>query len=76
MEVDEGVVALVELVDVIGQLAPAPVLDVVNRATLDSDLDTLHDGGSGGLVGCGIDKIQQFISLHVVHLLWASGSGT
>ncbi len=63
VEVDEGVVTLGELVDLKGELALAPVLDVVDLAAVlgDSDVNTLGDAGASLLSGRGIDKIQQFI---------------
>ena len=68
VEVDEGVVTLGEVVDLKGELALAPVLDVVDGATVlgDSDLDALHSTRAGLLVRRGVDEKQQFISLHFV----------
>ena len=53
-------------------------LDAIDDAALggNRDVDALHDTRAGLLVARGVDKKQQFISLHVVHLLWASGPGT
>ena len=68
VEVDEGVVTLRELVDLVGELALAPVVDVVDLATVlgESDFDALHNTSARLIGDRGIDKKQQFISLHVV----------
>ena len=68
VEVDEGVVTLRELVDLVGELALAPVVDVVDLATVlgESDFDALHNASARLIGDRGIDKKQQFISLHVV----------
>ena len=68
MEVDEGVVTFGELVDLIGELALAPLVNVVDLASALSDrgVDALHHRETGLGVECRVNKIQQFISLHCV----------
>lgn len=58
VEVDEGVVTLGELVDLKGELALAPVLDVVDLAAVfgDSDVNTLETPARASSVAAGSTK--------------------
>ena len=68
MELDEGVVTFGEVVDLVGELALAPLVNVVDLAiTLgDRGIDALHDSETSLGVESGVDEEQQFISLHLV----------
>ena len=52
MEIDESLVTLIEVVDLIGELAPTPILDVIPLAAIigDGNIDTLHNA-SADLIG-------------------------
>ena len=76
-EIDEGVVTVRETVDLVGELALAPLLNVADLATLRSDsrIDTLLSSETGLLVNGRIDEKQQFVSLQLVTSSGLNGSG-
>ena len=68
VEVDEGVVTIGEVVDLVGELALAPLVNGVDLASALSDrgIDTLHNSETSLGVERRVNKEQQFISLHIV----------
>ena len=68
MEVDEGVVTIGEVVDLVGELALAPLVNGVDLASALSDrgIDTLHNSETSLGVERRVNNEQQFISLHIV----------
>ena len=77
MEVDQDVVTLGQVLDLVCQLALAPVIDVVNAALGfgDDALDARLDSRTGFLVECGGNEIQQFISLNQLTSFGLNGPG-
>ena len=76
-KIDEGVVSVREAVDFVGQLALAPLLDIVDLAALlrDNGIDALLGSQANFLFNGRIDKEQQFVSLHLVTSSGLNGFG-
>ena len=75
--VDDGVDALGLLLDVVGEPATAPDVDVLDRATvLADDVEELVEARSdGALLELGVEDDHQFVLTHVdTHLLWSRRS--
>ena len=62
MEVDEGVVTIGEVVDLVGELALAPLFHLIDGAVLlDQSLELFHDGLGLFLGEVGVENVQDLV---------------